>query len=236
MESDGIEVLNCTVRSVVYSNEDTGYAVLSVVDTDDAEQKLTGIFPYAWAGETITAYGRWLTHPSYGRQFAADEAQRSDPEDENSVFAYLASGAVKGIGPVMAGQIVQKFGNKALQILEQEPSRLSEIRGISLGRAMKLSEEYRSRNSMKKLVLLLSGNGIAPEYAIRFYRFFGEESDEVVQQNPYLLTMDGIGAPFADADHLAEELGISESSPYRIRAGIQFVLRHNERNGHCFIP
>ena len=236
MDSEGIEVLSCTVRSVVYSNEVTGYAVLSVSDTDGVEQKLTGRLPFPWAGETITAYGRWLTHPNYGRQFAADEAERGVPDDENSVFAYLASGAVKGIGPVLAGQIVQKFGKKALRILEKEPEHLAEIRGISPGKAAKLSEEYRRRNSMKKLVMLLSANGIAPEYAIRFYRFFGDESEEIVQQNPFLLTIDGIGASFADADRLATELGISESSPYRIRAGIRFVLQHNERNGHCFIP
>ena len=105
-----IEVLSCTVRSVIYCNEDNGYAVLSVTDTDGAEQKMTGTFPYAWPGESITAYGRWATHGTYGRQFEAESSERSTPEDEHSVYSYLASGAVKGIGPVLAGQIVERFG------------------------------------------------------------------------------------------------------------------------------
>ena len=231
-----IDVLSCTVRSVIYSNEENGYAVLSVTDTDGTEQKMTGTFPYAWPGESITAYGHWGVHGTYGRQFEAESSERSIPENEQSIFSYLASGAVKGIGLVTAGQIVEKFGGRALFILEEEPQRLAEIRGISLQKAEKIAKEYRRQLGLKKLVLLLSGSGIAPEYAVRMYRFFGEEALELLKSNPYLLTADGIGAPFGAADHLAEELGIEDTDPNRIRAGVLFVLRHNERNGHCFIP
>ena len=128
---DEIDVLSCTVRNVIYCNEENGYAVLSVTDTDGAEQKMTGTFPYAWPGETITAYGHWGMHGTYGRQFEAESSERSTPEDERSMFSYLASGAVKGIGPVMAGQIVERFGKSALRVLEEEPMLLTEIRGIS---------------------------------------------------------------------------------------------------------
>ena len=231
-----IDVLSCTVRSVIFTNEENGYTVLSVEDTEGAEQKMTGIFPYAWPGESITAYGRWITHGTYGRQFEAESSERSTPEDERSVFSYLASGAVKGIGPVTAGQIVEKFGSRALTVLEQEPHRLAEILGISLSKAEKIAREYRRQLGLKKLVLLLSGSGIAPEYAVRMYRFFGDDALDLLRANPYLLTADGIGAPFGAADRLAEELGIEDTDPNRIRAGVLFVLRHNERNGHCFIP
>ncbi len=233
---DEIEVLSCTVKSVIFSNEENGYAVLSVTDTDGEEQKMTGIFPYAWPGEEITAYGHWGTHGNYGRQFEAESAERSTPGDERSVFLYLAAGAVKGIGPVMAGQIVGKFGSRALQVLEEEPEKLAEIRGISLSRAEKLSREFRRQMDLRKLVLLLSSCSIAPEYAVRLYRFYGEHALELIRDNPYLLTADGIGAPFGEADSLARELGIEDADPNRIRAGILFVLRHNEENGHCFIP
>lgn len=231
-----IDVLSCTVRSVIFCNEENGYAVLSVTDTDGTEQKMTGTFPYAWPGETITAYGHWGMHGTYGRQFEAESSERSTPEDERSVFSYLASGAVKGIGPVMAGQIVERFGKSALRVLEEEPSRLAEIRGISMNKAEKIAKEFRRQVGLKKLVLLLSASGIAPEYAVRMYRFFGENALELLKGNPYLLTVDGIGAPFAAADRLAEELGIEDADPNRIRAGVTFVLRHNEHNGHCFIP
>ena len=179
-----IDVLSCTVRSVIYSNEENGYAVLSVTDTDGTEQKMTGTFPYAWPGESITAYGHWGVHGTYGRQFEAESSERSIPEDEQSVFSYLASGAVKGIGPVTAGQIVEKFGSRALYILEEEPQRLAEIRGISMQKAEKIAKEYRRQLGLKKLVLLLSGSGIAPEYAVRMYRFFGEEALELLKSNP----------------------------------------------------
>lgn len=233
---DEIDILNCTVRSVIFSNEENGYTVLSVTDTNGEEQRVTGTFPFAWPGESITAYGHWGTHATYGRQFEAESSERGTPEDEHAIFSYLASGAVKGIGPVMAGQIVNKFGSDALRILENEPQRLAEIRGISLNKAEKIAKEYRRQNGLKKLVLFLSASGITPDYAVRLYRFFGADALDLLKENPYLLTADGIGAPFGIADQLAEELGISDTDPNRIRAGVRFVLQHNERNGHCFIP
>ena len=231
-----LEALDCTVKSVIFSNEENGYAVLSVTDSDGQEQKITGIFPYAWPGENITAYGHWGMHGNYGRQFEAESSERNTPEDERSVFTYLASGAVRGIGPVLAGEIVRRFGSQALRVIEQEPQRLAEIRGIGGQRAEKIAGDFRRQNGLKKLVLFLSGSGIAPEYAVRMYRFFGENAMELLKDNPYLLTADGIGAPFGLADDLAAELGFSDTDPNRIRAGLRFVLRHNEQNGHCFIP
>ena len=233
---DEIEVLTCTVNNVIFSNEENGYTVLSVTDTDGTEQKMTGTFPFAWPGENITAYGHWGMHGTYGRQFEAESAERSAPGDERSVFSYLASGGVKGIGPVMAGQIVGQFGSRALRILEEEPEKLVKIRGISLSKAEKLSREYRRQMGMRKLVIFLSSCAIAPEYAVRLYRFYGEDAMRLLKDNPYLLTADGIGAPFSEADRLAQELGIEDADPNRVRAGILFVLRHNEENGHCFIP
>ena len=121
---EDIEVLSCTVNAVIYSNEENGYAVLSVTDTDGQKQTITGTLPFAWAGESITAYGRWNVHGSYGRQFAVESAERGDPVDKRRIFSFLASGAVKGIGPVLAGQIVETFGENALQMLEEQRERL----------------------------------------------------------------------------------------------------------------
>ena len=231
-----VEVLSCTVKSVVFSNDENGYAVLSVTDTDGADQTMTGTFPSTWPGETITAYGHWVVHPSYGAQFAAESAERSTPEDVRSIFAFLSSGAVRGIGPVLAGQMVERFGRDTLRVLEEHPARLAEIRGISINRAEQFSEEFRRQISLKKLILFLNSFGIAPTYAIRLYRFYDERALTLLKENPYLLTIDGIGAPFAAADRLAAELGIADTDPNRIYAGVRFVLQYNERNGHCFIP
>ncbi|MER2152264.1 MAG: helix-hairpin-helix domain-containing protein, partial [Candidatus Limivicinus sp.] len=231
-----IEVLTCTVDSVIYSNEENGYAVLGVLGEDGTEQTITGIIPFAWPGEMLTAYGHWGMHATYGRQFAAETAIREVPEENRAIYAFLSSGAVKGIGPVVAGQIVEKFGKKTLQILEQEPERLSQIKGIGPTRARMIAEDYRRQISMKRLVLFLNECGVEPVYAVRVHRLFGEQALEKLKENPYLLTMDGVQAPFGAADRLAEGLGIAPSDPNRIRAGVRYILHHNERNGHCFIP
>ena len=233
---DGGETLSGIVRSVLFSNAENGYAVLSLTDTDGAEQTLVGTFPYAWPGEAITAYGRWTVHSIYGRQFEAESAERSAPADEQAVFRYLAAGTVRGIGPATASQIVSRFGDRALLVLEKQPELLAELPGISLKKAEQFAREYRRQEDLKQLVMLLVSCGIAPEYAVRLYRCYGEQAAELLRGNPSLLTSEGVRAPFAAADRLANELGISETDPNRIRAGIRFVLEHNERNGHCFIP
>ena len=234
--AEEIEVLSCTVSGVIYKNDENGYAILKVQDEDGADRTITGTIPYAWPGETLTAYGHWVNRAGHGRQFEVESTVREEPEGSRAAFLYLSSGAVKGIGPALAGQIVTKFGDRALFVIEEEPERLAEIKGIGSGRAKTISEEYCRQVNLKKLVLLLNESGVLPEYAIRFYRFFGDRSINMLKENPYLLTMDGVQAPFAAADRLAEELGITDSDPNRIRAGIRFVLQHNEKNGHCFIP
>ena len=235
-DGEAIDVLYCTVKTVIYSSPDSGYAVLAVTDTDGAEQKLTGTLPYPWPGENITAYGHWISHAEYGRQFRAESADRSNPEDVHGIFAYLASGAVKGIGPVLAGQIVSRFGARALQVLETNPAELAKIRGISLSKAEKMAKDYRRQTGMRSLVLFFASCGITPDYAVRLYRVFGEDAAELLKVNPYLLTADGIGAPFNMADSLAAMLGIEDTDPNRLKAGITYVVRFNEQNGHCFIP
>lgn len=235
-EEEELQSLSATVRSVVFSNEENGYSVLSVTDSDGQEQTLVGTFPYAWPGETITAYGNWKVHGNYGRQFVAETSERSIPSEERGIFSYLAAGTIRGIGPATAGQMVNRFGSKTLQILETQPKRLTEVPGISARKAEQFSREYRRQRGLKQLTLLLASCGVAPEYAVRVYRTFGDQAPDLVRENPYLLTVQGVGAPFGAADTLAAELGISENDPNRIRAGIRFVLTHNERNGHCFIP
>ena len=230
------QFLSATVKSVIFSNDLNGYAVLRVTDTDGQEQTVVGTFPFPWPGENIQATGQWTVHGEYGRQFAAVQVERSEPRDDRTVFSFLAAGTVKGIGPATAGQIVNRFKERALFVLEHDPKRLSEVPGISLKRAEQLSKEFRRQQGLRKLVLLLASCGVEPVYAVRLHRRFGEKALPMVQENPFLLTEEGIGAPFGEADRLAYELGIAARDPNRIRAGIRFVLEHNAQNGHCFIP
>ena len=232
----GENTLYAVVNRVVYSNPENGYAVLSVSDADGRTQTLVGTFPYAWPGENITAYGRWAVHASYGRQFTAESSDRSAPVGEKEIYSYLAAGTVRGIREATASQLVSRFGAKALQVLERQPEKLAAIPGIGLRRAEELSREYRKQQNLKDLIVLLSSGGVSAEYAVRAWRSFGGQTARRVRENPYLLTSPSVGAPFSAADRLAFDLGISENDPNRIRAGLRFVLEHNERNGHCFIP
>ena len=225
-----------TIASVLYSDPDSGYTVLSMQDTDGTELKVTGIFPYAYPGEMLTVYGYWTSHPNYGRQFVAEGSERSIPENKQQIYAFLSGGGVKGIGPVLASLIVNKFGDQSLQILEHHPEKLAQIRGISIQKAEKIAAEYKKTNGMKKLVLFLSGCAVSPLYALRMYKFFGEQSEDLLKENPYILTTNGIGASFQEADRLAELFGIDEKDSNRICAGLLYTIKYNERNGHCFIP
>ena len=212
--AEEIEVLSCTVSSVIYKNDENGYAVLKVQDEDGADRIITGTIPYAWPGETLTAYGHWVNRAGHGRQFEVESTVREEPEGSRAAFLYLSSGAVKGIGPALAGQIVTKFGDRAKTI----------------------SEEYCRQVNLKKLVLLLNESGVLPEYAIRFYRFFGDRSIDMLKENPYLLTGDYFGVDFFQADALALHLGFSGDCTQRVEAAVLFELRHNLGNGHTFLP
>ena len=225
-----------TIISVLYSDPDSGYTVLNMQDTDGSELKITGIFPYAYPGEMLTVYGYWSTHPNYGRQFVAEGSERSMPENEQQIYAFLSGGGVKGIGPVLASLIVNRFGDQSLQILEHHPEKLVQIRGISNQRAEKIAAEYKKTSGMKKLVLFLSGCAVSPLYALRMYKFFGSQSEALLKENPYILTTNGIGASFQEADRLAELFGIDDTDKNRICAGLLYTIKYNERNGHCFIP
>ena len=147
--AEEIEVLSCTVSGVIYKNDENGYAVLKVQDEDGADRIITGTIPYAWPGETLTAYGHWVNRAGHGRQFEVESTVREEPEGSRAAFLYLSSGAVKGIGPALAGQIVTKFGDRALFVIEEEPERLAEIKGIGSGRAKTISEEYCRQVNLK---------------------------------------------------------------------------------------
>ncbi len=225
-----------TVDSVVYQNEENGYTVLRLDVGDGEPVTVVGCVPGVAPGESLWAQGGWTHHPTYGPQFKADVARRGMPQGEKAIFDYLASGAVKGIGIATARKMVDLFGEDALTVLEQEPERLTQIKGLTSKRAREMGEAFRLQMGMRRLLDFLTAHDLPPQLGMPLYRRFGDRALEAVRSNPYVLAEGEMAVAFAQADALAMDLGFAEDHPQRIIAGILFTLTHNLDNGHTFLP
>ena len=228
--------LSGTIDSVIYKNEENGYTVLRLKDGDGGTVTVVGCFPYAAAGESMIVSGNWMTHAVHGRQFKAEFAQRMLPSTASAIYDYLAGGSVKGIGPATALLIVNRFGDKALDVLENSPQLLAQIKGISIAKAAQISKTFREQTGLRRLMEFICSYGLRPILAMRLYKYYGDRALELLRDNPYLLATPHIGGTFAEADTLALENGMASDSRNRISAAVLFELQHNAGNGHCFIP
>lgn len=228
--------INGIISSVIYLNDENGYAVVRM-ETDSGEMvTAVGCLPYIAPGEMISAEGSWVTHAQHGRQFKIEQSNRLLPTSADGIYEYLAGSTVKGIGPATAALIVDRFKEKSLDILEMHPEKLAEIKGISLTKAKDLSASFKKQAGVRRLTEFLCAYGIKPLVALKLYRAYGSAALETVHENPYIISASHIGASFAEADNLALELGIEGDSVNRISAAVLFELQHNSGNGHCFIP
>ena len=225
-----------TILNLIFQNEENGYTVLRLDVGGDEPVTVVGCLPFAAPGEGLTVEGAWERHPSHGEQFKASSAMRSLPVGEKHIYEYLASGAVRGIGPATAAVLVNRFGSRTLEILSDSPEKLAEIKGISARRARDISETFRRQTGMRLLMEFLAANGLKPEYAMRLYKLYGDGALELVKSNPYVIASDRIGGQFDEADALALSLGFEEDSPPRIAAALIFEMVHNLNNGHSFLP
>lgn len=234
-ENELIELAG-NVDSVIYKNDENGYTVLRLVDSNGELVTVVGCFPYAAAGESMIISGTWTTHSVHGRQFKAEYAQRMLPSSAPAIYDYLAGGAVRGIGPATALLLVNRFGDKTLEILESSPEKIAQIKGISPQKAALFSETFRRQSGMRRLMEFICSFGLRPVLAIRLYRYYGDSAMLIVRENPYLLAAPHIGGTFAEADDMALELGVELKSSNRIAAAVIFELEYNAGGGHCFIP
>jgi exodeoxyribonuclease V alpha subunit len=236
MDENTLGELTGCVNSVIFQNDENGYTVLRL-DADTGEQvTVVGCLPFAVPGEQLILTGSWTHHPSHGRQFKAESAQRSMPTDENAIFLFLSSGEIKGVGPATARAIVDEFGADSLRVMEQEPERLSQLKQITPKRAKDISEQLRRRGSVRRLMDFFASNGIRIEYALRLYKNFGDDAQAELMANPYIIADEYYGAPFREADMLAISLGFEATCPERLEAAALYELSYNASNGHCFIP
>ena len=229
------DIIEGTISAVVFTNSENGYTVLRL-DTDDGSATAAGIIPGVTPGESLLLKGAWTVHQQYGEQFKVESFEIRQPRGENEIFRYLASGAIKNIGPQKARDIIDKFGANSLTVIENEPEKLADVRGISLRSAKMIGEGYRRQAGLRRLIDFLAHYSIKPLVATRVYKDFGDEAIETVRDNPYILTSDVYGAEFGEADAIALDLGFESDCPERISAALVFELTHNLGNGHTFIP
>lgn len=228
--------LSGTVENVIYRNEDNGYTVLRIRDGNGELVTVVGTFPFAAFGETMIISGTWTNHSVHGRQFKAEFAQRFLPKTANDIYHFLAGGTVKGVGPATAALIVDKFGDRTLDVMLDSWKELASIKGISSNKAQQISKSFRQQASVRMLMEFVCSFGLRPILAMRMYKYYGDDAMTVLRDNPYVLASAHVGGTFAEADTMALELGMGDNSPNRINAAILFELTHNLNNGHCFIP
>lgn len=235
MDGTITEYLSGAVENIVYANEENGYCVIEI-DANDELITAVGTIPAISVGEEVVLTGRYTTHPTYGHQFKVELCERTLPATASAIYKYLSSRAVKGIGPRTARRIVDKFGDNTLEVIEKEPHKLTELKGISLAKAEEISENYKLIYGIRSMMLELAKHGIDSESAIRVWKQWGPLSIEIIEEDPYRLCGEAIGIPFEKADEVAAKLGIEPDSPLRMRAGLVFVLTHNLTNGHTCAP
>ena len=227
--------LSGSVEHITYANNSNGYTV-ALLRVEDDLITIVGSMPFLAVGDLIEVTGKFDVHPTYGEQFKVTSFEKATPSDTASILRYLSSGAIRGVGPSTARNIVERFGDRALEIIETEPERLSEIRGISLDKAMKIADEYNKQFGVRDVMLFLSPFRISPEGALKVFNVLGSNATEIIRNNPYVLCTEDIGFSFEKAEEISAYFALPKDSDFRISAGLEFVLRHNLSNGHTCIP
>ena len=230
-------VITGFIEKIKFRNEDNGYTVLSVIDQSDGEEVImVGKLAYAAEGDMIEAAGVITEHPVYGQQLQIESCQMKLPQDEQSVERYLGSGAIKGIGAALAARIVRRFKADTLRIMEEEPERLAEVKGISEKMAMAIGEQIETKKDMRQAMMFLQSYGISMNLAAKIYQEYGPSLYGIIRENPYRLADDIPGVGFKMADEIAGRVGIFTDSDYRIKAGLLYTLLQAAAAGHTYLP
>ena len=225
------------IDHVIFRNEENGYTVM-ILKGVDGEEELTcvGTFPVLTMGASVELTGSYIQHPVYGKQFQVSVLTEIMPEDAMAMERYLGSGAIKGIGAALAARIVRRFGKDTLHIVEEEPERLAEVKGISEKKAREIAMQVAEKADMRKAMMFLQKYGISLNLGARIYQKYGETVYSVLQENPYRLADDISGIGFKIADEIAYRIGIHTDSDYRIRSGMMYTLLQASRDGHVYLP
>ncbi len=223
------------VDHIIYQNKENGYAVVALV-TEGEELVCVGSFHTIETGETLELEGNFVEHPLYGMQLKVEKAQRVQPDDETSMVRYLGSGAIKGVGESLAARIVKKFGRDSFRVIEEEPERLVEIKGISERKAREIAEQMLEKKDVREAYVFLQKYGISNTLAVKIFNRYGMELYGIMKENPYKLAEDIDGIGFKKADEIAAKVGIHTDSDFRVRSGIMYALFQAAGEGHTYLP
>lgn len=229
-----MEEIKGYIEHIVYRNEDNGYTVFHL-NNDDGEVTCVGNFHFIEEGELLKMEGEYTTHKLYGLQFSVKSSEVCEPEDLVSIERYLGSGAIKGVGAALAGRIVQKFKEDTFRIIEEEPERLAEVKGISERKAREIAVQAEEKKDMRRAMIYLQKYGISTTLAAKIYQHYGRSVYRVIEENPYQLADDVAGVGFKTADEIAARVGIHTDSDYRIRSGIFYTLMQSIGEGHVYL-
>ena len=229
------ETIEGYVDHIIYRNQENGYTVASLI-VDGEELTCVGTFQALSEGETICGKGRYTEHPSYGQQFSICSYETVVPQDAFAIERYLGSGAIKGIGAALAARIVRKFGDDTLRIIEEEPERLAEVKGISERKAREIAEQVEEKADMRKAMMFLQKYGISQTLGVKIYQQYKQDMYRILKENPYKMAEDINGIGFKMADEIASRIGIHTDSDYRIRSGLLYILLLATGEGHVYLP
>lgn len=230
-----MEELTGYVEHIVFRNAENGYTVMNFAGEED-EMTCVGTFSVISEGMYLKLRGEYVDHPTYGVQMKVESFEEQAPEDIQSIERYLGSGAIKGIGAALAARIVRRFKEDTFRIIEEEPERLAEIKGISERKAMEISSQVEEKRELRQAMIFLQKYGISINLAVKIYHKYGSEIYSILQENPYRLADDIQGVGFKIADEIASRVGIRTDSDFRIRSGIQYALQQASGEGHTYLP
>lgn len=234
-EKNDLLTIEGEIEDIVYQNDENGYTVCSI-EWEREPVTLVGILPALMVGDAVRAMGEWVNHPTYGKQFKVHYFEKSQPTDERSMLRYLSSRAIRGVGPKLAARIVERFGDSAFDVMENNPDLLSDISGISPRKAREISASFREQFGVRNIMMFFGGF-FGATTSLRIYKRWGNAAVDIVKKNPYLLCDEIYGIGFERADSMASGFGIAKDSEERIRAGIHYLLHFNaSSNGHTYLP
>ncbi|PWJ48346.1 ATP-dependent RecD-like DNA helicase [Faecalicatena contorta] len=230
-----MEVVTGYVEHIVFRNDDNGYTVFNL-ENEEGEMTCVGNFNFINEGEMLELHGDFVNHNVYGSQLRVSSHEVKEPEDLVSIERYLGSGAVKGLGAALAGRIVKKFKKDTFRIIEEEPERLAEVKGISERKAREIAGQVEEKKDMRKAMIYLQKYGISTTLAVKIYKYYGIKLYQVLEENPYQLADNIEGVGFKTADEIASRVGIHVDSDFRIRSGIFYALQQAAGEGHIYLP
>ncbi len=226
-----------TVESIIYKNSENGYTVFSVGDGDTEEPYVcVGHIPHVNCGERVKITGRFVTHPTYGKQLSVISYETHLPTKVDHIEKYLASGVIKGVAKGLAKRLVKAFGEETLTVIQDQPERLAEIRGITLQKALNIQAVFHEQRDMREIMLFLQPLGISLTMALKIYKAYKGETYNIIRNNPFALTDQIFGLGFKTADSIAEKMGIDKNSPNRLSAGVKYILQNAATSGHVYLP